>query len=157
MRLSVLKEMTKELHLQFGGEVLNVSYRPYAYTPELEEANAKAQIDASAGDTLKNMLIPVIEKWDMLDNYEVISDVDIDFAVTEDSDERTALYIYKGKFIEAYPSAVKLANKTEEHPVPLTVKGLHKIPVSVLGEILVKIGEDLTPGKENSSNSDGSF
>lgn len=134
MRLHRIKKEVKDLKpITIGSETLNVGYYPNEFTPELEEANNRAQSDPTAGGVLKRMLVPLLAHWDLTDEYPVMVEAD-------------------GKTVPATDPASGEAI-VEERPVPITEEGLHNVPLKVLGMVLELIAEDLNPGKEQSTSS----
>ena len=142
MRLEALVETVKPLPIEFEVidretgetkiEVLNLKYRPNAYTPRLEEESARAQSTGKAGDMLKAMLIPLIASWDM--THEV-AQVDAEGKpVTKDGKQ-----------------AIKL------EVLPITMDSFDDVPLSVLSKILGAVAEDITPSKQSQPSLEGSF
>jgi hypothetical protein len=74
MRLSKLKEITRPLSFDFLGETINVTYRPAAYTPALEEESQRMLQETTDGASLSRMLAtllePIMESWDVLDDQD---------------------------------------------------------------------------------------
>ncbi len=158
MKLKALQTITKSLTHDFGDEnELNVTYRPYTLTPELEELNKKVTGDASLIDVYKRQFIPVISSWDFMDEYEVITSILP--RIKHDDGEITELFVQDGKLVEAYrrDCVFDKSGKTQEMVIPITEKGLYKVPVEALFEILMVIRESVTPGKKTQTNSNGSL
>ena len=61
------KNEVKPLTIEIGGEVLNIAYRPHAYTPRLEEEAQRLREEKTASTALVAMLMPVLASWDLMD------------------------------------------------------------------------------------------
>jgi len=126
-------EETRPGKLDFpDGSTLNFKYRPNAYTPRHEKIvqDIRNELDSTAGDILKASLIPLLESWDVV------------------------IRTFKAK---ARGEKHTLLDEYEDVPVPITDEGLDVIPIKVLGDIIRKIGEGVSPGEATGGDSTGSF
>ena len=123
----------------FGDGTLNIKYYQNAFTPEMEEEQERVRSGQSAGQMLKTMLIPLIAEWDI--TYEAPVMID-------DPDN-------EGKKIQARDKNGNLL--FTEEVIPIDNAGLNMVPIRVLTEIVKKISEDVTPGEEQNTNSEGTF
>jgi hypothetical protein len=66
--LKAIADRTHTLSVDLGdGDVLNVTYRPAAYTPEFEQ-KAQAGIDAGDRDSLGRMVADIVTDWDLYED-----------------------------------------------------------------------------------------
>lgn len=143
-------------------------------------------IETTAGEALGLMVVPLIASWDLYDEFEVgnmITTEEQMINITEDGVTRLIppptnpwRFYYEDqkthRLIEDMRETVISRDDTmgtcqvrrfvqykqeiKDHLVPITVAGLSNIPMTVMTEILRRIGEELTPGEEKSSSSEES-
>lgn len=131
-------EETRPGKLSFpDGSTLNFTYKPNAYTPLLEKAVMEARLDptTTGGDILKANLLPVLVTWDVVNRVKKFRDK----KKTEPALDGEGKQVY------------------EDVPVPISAEGLDQIPMQILGDIVRKIGEGVTPGEATDEDSTGSF
>lgn len=114
------------------GSKLEFRYRPYAYTPNHEDAVDLARDEQKAGATLKAMLIPLIESWDVVDEVP-------------ETDDKGEPVFRNGK------------QKVKEVPVPINMEGFGCVPIKALNMIMERIIDDMQSGEKKSTTSEGSF
>lgn len=132
--LKVIKGKTRSIKpLVYDGEELNVEFYPNIFTPEMEEEQEKVRSGQSAGQMIKTMLIPLISSWDIMDVYPKLDANGI-------------------PMVEKDGTPI-----TELRTVPLTEEGIGSIPMRILMDIVKAVGNDVTPGEEPSTNSEGTF
>jgi hypothetical protein len=119
------------------GSVLNFRYRPMAYTPNHEDLVELANEEGKSGSTLKAMLVPLIEGWDVVNEVQKVEIVDGEKVKVVDPVTGEPVFEYI--------------------PVPIDDEGLGQVPLRVLGDIMRKITEDMTPGEASDTSSEGSL
>lgn len=115
------------------GSKLQFKYRPYAYTPNHEDAVTVAREDEKAGSTLKAMIIPLVAWWDVVIEEPLL---DANGEPMFDSKKRPLV---------------------KETPVPIDKVGLGLVPIKALNMIMSQIIDDMSPGETKSETSEGSF
>jgi len=68
MKLSTLFGETRPLAITFGGEALNIRYRPRAMTNRLEAELREAEESKLASEALLVMLEAMLVEWDLTDD-----------------------------------------------------------------------------------------
>jgi len=182
--LKKLKSKTRELKVNYGDDVLNVTYFSHAYTPRLEEESQISNL--GAGHAMIDMMLPLIATWDLTNEYEVwdyikseeTGEVDKNFKAPYLGPRRFVINGRGGKIGE-WPQAkvdhefaegeekwfVYVLEQVfedgepllESKIVPVTTQGLIDVPVNVMVDIVKAVGEQLSPGEMKSSNSESSF
>jgi hypothetical protein len=129
-------EETRKGSLEFeDGSILNFTFYPNRYTPRYEQlqADARNDIDATAGSILTSSLLPLLVEWDVVNEEQAVDKKGK--PVTDDS---------------GVPVIIEVK-------VPITEEGLRDIPIEILGAIMRKIGESITPGEKKGAVSTSSF
>lgn len=78
VRLSDLVSDTRDLAIKIAGETLNVTYRPSAYTPELEDATqGNFERNRSSGAAAA-MLAGLLVEWDLVDDDGEVIEIEVE-------------------------------------------------------------------------------
>lgn len=161
MDLSTYREHEEALPIKFGDDVLNIRYRPNYYTPRLEEIGLEARTNSSATSLFNNMMIPLLASWDLEDVYQVAEITPNYVAVDPDL---LVIDTQTGELVGVKSSdqnngsdnaapLVRIIDKLEKKPVPITVLGLTNIPFNLLTEVMTAVGKALSPGEEKPETS----
>lgn len=180
-RLNQQRKRTKEVPVrpagwQDGDDELIVSYNPHHYTAELEEIREEAKDNESAASMLRSYVLPLVDRWDLMDEYLVLDDdgrrvlkaggpVATDEALGRDFvcseypvlPNDTRRFGLDGKPIAADVQVALDLLVTEERVVPLTERGLYRVPLDILSDVVKAISESMSPGEESATSLEGSF
>ncbi len=76
MKLSSFLNQRCDLAVPFGGEMLNMVYKPGVLTPQFESDVRKAASDDDS-DFLSGKLSPLLDSWDLFDDAGVAVPTDV--------------------------------------------------------------------------------
>lgn len=105
-----LANQQAEVDLPFAGESLHVVWRPYVYTPELEEQLARVEQERSPGRAYAEALSRLIISWDYLDEKGKPVKTDMDTLAKEPS--RFLSQVMQGLAASLRPPAPSSTNST---------------------------------------------
>lgn len=169
--------------IKYGNDDLNVSFYKNKYTPRLQAAASIG--NETPSDTMMTILLPILAEWDLYNDYEVYhynqyTDQTIDIGnlksnklfvingrdgklgeyeefitreefINEDNTEKQSVIYHLEPLFDEGEQVI------EERIVPITEQGMLDVPNQTMTDILIAIGEFVSPGEARSSNSDSSF